>query len=145
MPVVDLENGSAARLQDPVTLPDQTFRLGGVLHDAVSEDHVETIVLERERLPVRNLKAAGEPLLREVGGGETDRRSRDIHADDRGSALGKSRQVDAGAASDFEHRPAGVAVEVDEPQQVMKLFEVILLEVVEECSGADRVCRDVEI
>ena len=27
----------------------------------------------------------------------------------------------------------------------MKLFEVILLEVVEECSGADRVCRDVEI
>ena len=62
-----------------------------------------------------------------------------------GAAFGEPREIDAGAAADFEHRSAAIAVEVDEPQQVMELFEVILIEIVEEPARADRMPRDLEI
>ena len=65
--------------------------------------------------------------------------------DDLGAAFGKPREIHAGAAADLEHRSAAPAVKVHEPQQVVKLFEVILIEVVEEAARADRMPRDLEI
>ncbi len=62
-----------------------------------------------------------------------------------GAALGEPREVDAGAAADFENRSAAVAVKVDEPQQVMELFEMILVEIVEEAARSDRMLRDLEV
>ena len=59
--------------------------------------------------------------------------------------LGEPREIDAGAAAHFEHRAAAPAVEVDEPQQVVKLFEMILIEIVEEAARSDRMLRDLEI
>ena len=62
-----------------------------------------------------------------------------------GAAPGEPREIDAGAAADFENRSAAVAVEVDEPQQVMQLLEMVLIEIVEEPARADRMPRDLEI
>ena len=62
-----------------------------------------------------------------------------------GAALGEPREIDAGAAADFENRSAAVAVKVHEPQQVMELFEMILIEIVEKPARADRMPRDLEI
>ena len=53
------------------------------------------------------------------------------------AAAGETRQIGAGAAADFEHRPPAVAVEIDEPEQVVQLLEVILIEIGEEA----RRCR----
>ena len=47
-------------------------------------------------------------------------------------------EIDAGAAADFENRSAAVAVKVHEPQQMMELLEMILVEIVEEAARADR-------
>ena len=62
-----------------------------------------------------------------------------------GAALREPGQIDAGAAADFEHRLAAVAVEVHEPQQMMQLLEMILIEIVEEAARADRMPGDLEI
>ena len=64
--------------------------------------------------------------------------ARQVDAGDARAALGEPREIHAGAAADFEHRPAAVAVEVHEPQQVVELFEMILIEIVEEAARADR-------
>ena len=61
------------------------------------------------------------------------------------AAAGEPREVHAGAAADLEHRAAAIAVEVDEPQQMVQLFEVVLIEIVEEPARADRMLRDLEI
>ena len=79
-----------------------------------------------------------EPLLREVGAGQLDRGRGEIDAGDDRAAFGEPGQVDAGAAADFENRSAAVAVKVHEPQQVMELFEMVLIEIVEEAARADR-------
>ena len=62
-----------------------------------------------------------------------------------GTCPRKANEVHAGAASDVEHTPAALPVEVHEPQQVVQLFEVILVEIGEESRGSDRVRRDGEI
>ena len=62
----------------------------------------------------------------------------EVDAGDARAAFREPREVDAGAAADFENRSAAVAVKVDEPQQVMELFEVILVEIVEEAARTDR-------
>ena len=54
-------------------------------------------------------------------------------------------EVHAGAAADLEHRTAAPAAEIDEAQQMVKLLEMILIEVVEKPARADRVLRDLEI
>ena len=76
-----------------------------------------------------------EPLLREVLSGQRDRRRREIDAADDGAALREAGEIGAGAAADVEHTLAAIAVEVDEPQQVMQLLEVILVEIGEEARG----------
>ena len=46
-------------------------------------------------------------------------------------ATGKAHQIDPGAAPDFEDVLAPAGVKRHQAQQVVKLFEVILIEVVE--------------
>src|SRR4029079_8194600 len=86
-----------------------------------------------------------EPLLREIAPRQCDRRRGKVDAGDAGAASGEPRQVDPGAAADFQNRSSAVAVKSDEPQQVMQLFEVVLVEVVEEAAGADWMRRDLEV
>ena len=143
--VVDLKDGLAARLQHAAALVDQPLRVGGVLHDAVRVHQIEGVVGKRQLLAVGDLERAAQPLLREVGARQLDRRRREIDAGDVGAAFGEPREIDAGAAADFEDRRPAVAVEVDEPQQVVQLLEVILVEIVEEPARSDRMPRDLEV
>ncbi len=62
-----------------------------------------------------------------------------------GAAFREARQVDTGSAADFENRFASVAVKRDEPEQVMELFEMILVEIVEEAARSDRLAADLEV
>src|SRR5262249_31573583 len=62
-----------------------------------------------------------------------------------GAAFGKPGQIDGGSAPHFEHRLATITVEVDEPQQMMQLFKVILIEVLEESARPNGMLRDLEI
>ena len=94
---------------------------------------------------IGDLEAPREPSLGEVGPGEGDSRFREIDAAHLGAASRKPHEVHAGAAADFEHRTAGPAVEVHEPQQMVKLLEMVLIEVVEKATRADRMLRDLEI
>ena len=96
-------------------------------------------------LAVGDLEGAGQALLLEVGAGEVDGRRGEIDAGDRGAALRETGQVDAGAAADFENRSPAVAVKGHEPQQMVELFEMVLVEVVEKAPGTDRMARDLEI
>ena len=108
-------------------------------------DQVEGGVAERQALSVGDFEPAREPLLGEVGARQRNRRRREIHAGDVGAALREAGKVDACPAADFEYRAAPPAVEVDESQQMVELFEVILIEVIEEAAASDRVGRDLEI
>ena len=62
-----------------------------------------------------------------------------------GAAAGEAGQIDRRAAADFEHRSAAVAVEIHEPEQMVELLEMILIEIVEKPARADRMPRDLEI
>lgn len=130
--VVDLEDGLATGLQHAPYFIGQPLWIGGVLHDAVREDHVEAVVRERQRLTIRNAQVGGQPLLLEVGARQIDGGRREIDTRADSAALRKKRQVDTGAAADVEYGLAARAVEVDQPEQVMQLLEVILVEIVEE-------------
>ncbi len=91
---------------------------------------------KRQVLAVGFAQVRLEPLLREVLAGQRDRRRREIDAGDERAALREAREIGAGAAADFEHTLAAVAVEVDEPQQVVQLLEVILVEIGEEAAAS---------
>src|SRR3954468_5387632 len=108
-------------------------------------NEVKAVVGKRQPLAVGDLEGAGQPLLREIGPGEVDGRRGEIDASDRGAALREPGQVDAGAAADFENRSAAVAVKGHEPQQMMELFKMILVEVVEKAARPDRMTGDLEI
>ena len=74
-----------------------------------------------------------------------DGRRGEVDAGDVGAAFREPRQIDAGAAADFENRSAAIAVKVHEPEQVMELLEMVLVEIVEEPARADRMPGDLEI
>ena len=95
--------------------------------------------------PSASRKIRLQPLLREILARQRDRGRRQIDAGDDRAAARETHQIGAGAAADFEHAPAAVAVEVDEPQQVVQLLEMILIEIGEEARRADRMRRDLEI
>ena len=86
-----------------------------------------------------------EPLLLEVAARELDRRFGEVDAGNCRAAPGEPCEIDTGAAADFENHSASVAVKVDEPQQMMELFEMILVEVVEEAARADGMSCDFQI
>ena len=100
---------------------------------------------KRQGFAVGDAKVAGQPLLFEIGARQVDGRRREIDADHAGAALGEPRQIDAGAAADFEHAASAIAVEVDQAQQVVQLLEMVLVEVVEEPARADRMRRDLQV
>ncbi len=70
---------------------------------------------------------------------------RQIHARDHRAAAREPDEVGAGATSHFQHRPAAIPVEADQPRQVVELLEVILVEIGEEPRRSDRVLRDLQI
>ena len=96
-------------------------------------------------LAVCDLESAPKPLLREVGARQLDGGWGEIDAGDLGAALRKPGEVDAGAAADFKNRSAAIAVKVHEPEQVMQLFEMILVEIVEEAARADGMPRNLQV
>ncbi len=100
---------------------------------------------KRQGFPVGDAELAGQPLLLEICARQIDGRRCEIHADDLGASFGEPGQIDAGAAADFEHAASAIAVEVDEAQQMVQFFEVVLVEVVEKPARADGVRRDLEI
>ena len=101
----------------------------------MGEDEIERVVGERQLLAVGFAQVRFEPLLREVLSGERDRRRREIDAGDERAALREAHEIGAGAAADFEHALAAIAVEVHEPQQVVQLLEMILVEIGEEAAA----------
>src|SRR5207342_1349510 len=98
-----------------------------------------------QALAVGDLQRALQPLLVEVGPGQLDGGRGQVDAGDLGTTLGEARQVDAGTAADFENRSAPIAVKRHEPQQMMELLEMVLVEIVEEATGSDRMRRDLQI
>ena len=86
-----------------------------------------------------------EALLLEIGSSQIDRGAGEIHACANRPALREPSEVDSGAASDVEDCFAAVRVEIDETKQVVELFEVILIQVVEKPAGADGMPRDLEV
>ena len=68
-----------------------------------------------------------------------------IDAADDGAAFREANEIGAGAAADVEHALAAIAVEVHEPQQVVQLLEVILIEIGEEARGDPGASADLEI
>ena len=86
-----------------------------------------------------------QPLLVEVGTRQLDGGRREVDAGHVGAALGEAGEIDAGAAADLENRPAAVAVKVHEPEQMVELLEMILIEVVEKAARADGMSRDFEV
>ena len=57
----------------------------------------------------------------------------------------ESDQVNTGATADFEHELAPAPVKGHEFEQVVKLLEMIPIEVVEETARADRMPCDLEV
>src|SRR5262245_26754532 len=108
-------------------------------------NEVKSTVGKRQPLAIGDHESADQPVVVEVLAREPGRRRGEIDAGQAGAARREASQVDAGAAADFENRSPAVAVKVDEPEQVMELFEMILIEIVEEPARADRMRRDVEI
>ena len=111
----------------------------------MGEDEIEGVVGKRQVLAVGLAQIGLEPLLREVLARQRDRRRGQIDAGDERAASGEPDEIGAGAAADVEHALAAIAVEVDQPQQMVQLLEVVLIEVGEEPRRADRMRRDLEI
>ncbi|MGC4081329.1 MAG: hypothetical protein QM736_04245 [Vicinamibacterales bacterium] len=95
--------------------------------------------------PLATRRSGVQPLLLEVGACERDGRLREVDAGADGASLGEACEIDGGTASDFEDRLAAIPIEVDQPQQVVQLLEVIVVEIVEEATRPDRVTGDFEI
>ena len=96
-------------------------------------------------LPVRFPQIAPQPLVFEILAGQCNRRGRQIDPRDQRAALGKTREIGARAASNFEHPATGIATEIDEAKEVMEFLEVILVEIGEKARRSDRVGGNLEI
>jgi hypothetical protein len=94
---------------------------------------------------VGDLESAAEALLAKVGARELDGGGGEIDAGDLGAAFSETGEVGSRAATDFENRSTRKAVKPHEPEQVMQLLEMILVEIVEKPTGTDWMPRDVEI
>jgi hypothetical protein len=144
-PVVHLKDRVAAGFQDPTTLTNQPCGIRSVLNDPVRVDQIEGAVREWQVLAVGDEELAAKRLLLEIRLRETDRGRGQIDACDACASPGKPGQIYASAASDLEDPQPAVAFEVHEPEQVVELLEMVLIEIVEESARPDRVPRDLEI
>lgn len=143
--VVYLEDGLAARPEHAAALLDEPLRIRRVLHDPVGVDEIECAVGKRQSLAVGLLQIPLQPPLLEVLSRERDRRRRQIDAGDQRATLRKAGEIGARPTPDFEHAATGVAIEVDEAEQVMEFFEVILVQIGEEAGRSDGMRCDLEI
>ena len=143
--IVDLNDREAARLQHAAALLDQALRVSGVLDYAVGVNQIEPIVFERQLLAVGDRELSVKALLGEIGFRQLNRRIGDVDAGHHRAALREPGEIDSRATADFEHGPAAIAVEIDQPEQMMQFFEVILIKIVEEPTRANRMPRDLEI
>ena len=143
--VIHLKHRLATGLQNSAAFVDKLLRVRGVLDDAVGIYQIEGRVGKRELFAVCFAKIGLQFLLFEILLRESNRRRRQIDAGHDGSATGKSHEIGAGAATHFEHLTAGVAVEVHQTKQVMKFFEMVLLEIGEESWRADWMFGDLQI
>ena len=84
-------------------------------------------------------------LLTEVGARQVDRGPRQVDADDARTALCEPYEIDSGPASDLEDKAIAIPVEVDEPEEVMELLEMVLVEIVEEPARSDGMPSDLEV
>src|SRR5215216_2817772 len=96
-------------------------------------------------LPVRFAQIGLKPLLLEVAAGERDCRRREVDTRNDRSPFRKTRQVGAGTAPDLQHAAPGIAIEIDQLQQMVQLLEMILIEIGEKAGRADRMRGDLEI
>ncbi len=69
----------------------------------------------------------------------------DIHTNRDRPRSRESNEVHTRAASHIEHTAAALSVEIDEAQQVVKLLEVVRVEVLKEARRSRRVGRDGEV
>src|SRR5712672_3372408 len=102
----------------------------------MSKNEVKRVVGKRQALAIRDVEPALKPLLLEIRAGQVDGGGRQIDAGDLGAAFREPGQVDSGPAADFENRSATIAVKSHEPEQVMELLEMVLIEIVEKAAGA---------
>jgi len=111
----------------------------------VRVDQVEGRLRKRQLLGVGDVKLARQPLLGKIRPSEPDGRRSDIDSEGPRPTAGESRKIDTRTAADLEHGAPTVAAEVDQPGQMVKLLEMVLLKIIEEAPRSDRVPRDIEI
>ena len=58
---------------------------------------------------------------------------------------GQVQQIVAWTAADVQNRSAAIAVKVHEPEQMVELLEMVLIQVVEKPARSDRMPRDLEV
>jgi len=105
---------------------------------------VKGVVRKRQVLSIGDFEMSRKPLLLEVGASEVDgeaarsRRSprRRLSRTARGRRPRRSRLREPFAAA---------AVKVDEPEQMVEFFKMVLVEIVEKSPGAGRMCGDLEV
>jgi hypothetical protein len=143
--VIHLKHGLAAGLQDPPALVDELLRVRRVLHNAVGIYQIERLVGKWKPFSVCFAKIRLQPLLFEILLRQRDCRRREIDARDGRTTAGEPRQIRARAATHLQNLTARIAVEGDETKQVVKFFEMILIEIGEESWCPDRMFGDFQI
>ena len=103
------------------------------------------MIRKGQAFAVRFVKLPLKPLLLEVLACQRNRRVRQVDTGDDGAAPRETRQVGPGTATDLQDTFTPVALEVHEAQQVVQLFEMILIEILKEARAANRMVRDFEI
>src|SRR5206468_12385921 len=73
------------------------------------------------------------------------RRRSEVDPGDLGAALREPGEIDAGAATHFDHPTSAPAVKVYEVEQMVELFEMVLIEIVEEPARADGLLGDLQV
>jgi hypothetical protein len=111
----------------------------------VREHEIERSIPERKLGAVGFHDRRGQPLLRHVRRSEPRRAVSHVDSDAACSAAREPREIDARTAANVEHPPIALPIEIDQPQEMMQFFEVILIQIREETGRARRVLRNLEI
>lgn len=143
--VIYLKNRFATRLQNAPALVDELLRVGRVLDDAVGVYQIEGTVGKWKPFSVCFTEVGFQPLLFEILSRECDCRRRQIDAGDDRSAACEPRQVGPRATPDLEHLTTRIAVKVHQSKQVMKFFEMVLIEIGKESWCTDGMFGDFQI
>ena len=140
-----LKHGETTGTQHPPNLLHHLAVVAGVLHDPMRKDEIKRLVWKRECFPVGNLKACGEPLLLEILPRQVDGTLGDIDPGCSGTGPGKPDNLHARPAAHIEHVLSFPLVEVNQIEQVVEFFEVVLVEIGKKPGRSRGVLRDLEI